>query len=108
VVRHISRRVAVMYLGGIVEIADRSDLYHAPAHPYTETLLSAVPIPDPELEIARERCTIRGEVPSLFNTPSGCAFHPRCPVAQGICRKIRPGFKPIGGSAHMVACHLRA
>ena len=103
VVRHISDRVAVMYLGKIVEITDRQSLYENPQHPYTKALLSAVPIPDPAVELARERTILGGEVPSPLNPPAGCVFHPRCPIAieqcsQGVpdLREIRPG--------HLAAC----
>jgi oligopeptide transport system ATP-binding protein len=106
VIRHISDRIAVMYLGEIVEIARRTELYHNPAHPYTKALLAAVPIPDPEIEYKREHFMIRGEVPSLFNAPSGCRFHPRCPLAQKICKESKPVLKGMQGNNHMVACHL--
>jgi len=105
VVRHISDRVAVMYLGRIAEITERTALYAEPMHPYTRALLSAVPIPDPGLEATRERTVLRGEVPSPLNPPPGCVFHPRCPIAVDRCsaeipllREIRPG--------HWAACHL--
>ena len=105
VVRHISDRVVVMYLGRIAEVADRKSLYEDPVHPYTRALLSAVPIPDPRLEAQRERTVLRGEVPSSLTPPGGCVFHPRCPIAEARCsaetpllREIRPG--------HWGACHL--
>jgi oligopeptide transport system ATP-binding protein len=106
VVRHISDKIAVMYLGEIVETANRQDLYHDPVHPYTRTLLTAVPIPDPEVEYGREHCTVKGEVPSLLNMPQGCAFHPRCPLAQEVCRETKPELKWINDGDHMVACHM--
>jgi oligopeptide transport system ATP-binding protein len=106
VVRHISHRIAVMYLGGIVEMANRNELYHHPAHPYTRALLAAVPIPDPDMEYGRGVCAISGEVPSLLSAPGGCAFHPRCPLAQKICTESRPVLRSIDGSDHMAACHL--
>ncbi len=107
VVRHISDRVAVMYLGNIVEIADRLDLYHKPLNPYTQALISAIPIPDPEIEAKRDPILLKGEVPSPFNPPSGCKFHLRCPQAKSpVCQRDVPKLKEIDGSGHWVACHL--
>lgn len=103
VVKHISNRVGVMYLGRIVELADSKELYRKPLHPYTEALLSAVPIPDPTLK--RERILLKGDVPSPANPPKGCAFHPRCPHAMDKCKEVRPAFRDAGGG-HYVACHL--
>jgi oligopeptide transport system ATP-binding protein len=105
VVRHISDRIAVMYLGRIVEVADRNDLYRRPLHPYTEALLAAVPVADPEVEARRPRAIIKGEVASALKPPSGCRFHPRCPKAMETCKTIDPPFADLGGG-RAVACHL--
>ena len=104
VVEHISNRVAVMYLGQIVELASDAELYNNPQHPYTEALLSAVPIPDPTVK--KKRIILEGDVPSPINPPKGCHFHTRCMYKEKICEEVEPEFKDIGGG-HWVACHFR-
>ena len=105
VVRHISDRVGVMYLGHMVEMAERNEIYRNPIHPYTKALLSAVPIPDPVLDAQRERVLLTGEVPSPLNPPSGCVFHPRCPVANDTCSQILPELREVETNHHS-ACIL--
>jgi oligopeptide transport system ATP-binding protein len=105
VVRHICQRVAVMYLGRIVEIADSDPLFDGACHPYTRALLSSVPIPDPVIEHRRAHQEIRGEIPSPMNPPSGCVFHPRCPLAEESCRRLVPRLQEVG-EHHHVACPI--
>ena len=105
VVRHISDRVGVMYLGHLVEMAERNEIYRNPIHPYTKALLSAVPIPDPVLDAQRERVLLTGEVPSPLNPPRGCVFHPRCPVANDTCSQILPELREVE-TDHYSACIL--
>jgi len=106
VVRHVADRIAVMYLGKIVELSDRDELYAAPKHPYTKALLSAIPIPDPQIEKHRQRIILTGDLPSPIKIPSGCRFHTRCPMAQDICREVEPAFEAKEGREHYAACHF--
>ena len=105
VIRHISNRIAVMYLGKIVETGTNEQVYSHPAHPYTHALLSAVPVPDPDKEKNRQRIILKGEPPSPINPPSGCTFHPRCPYAKDKCSTIPPEFESVE-EGHRVACHF--
>jgi oligopeptide transport system ATP-binding protein len=108
VVRHLSNRIAVMYLGKIMEIADRFDIYEHPQHPYTSALLSSIPVPDPRREADREPIPLKGEIPSPVNPPSGCVFHTRCPIARvpGVCSEQVPPLVPHGLPNQVAACHF--
>ncbi len=103
IVKHICHKIGVMYLGSLVELAPKNELYDNPLHPYTKALLSAVPIPDPTIK--RERIILKGDIPSPANPPSGCKFHTRCPYAMDKCKKEAPEYKCVGKD-HFVACHL--
>ena len=104
VVRHISDRIAVMYLGRMVELADADEIYDRPLHPYTKALMSAVPVPDPKVARANQRVQLKGEIPSPLNAPSGCPFHTRCPYAADVCRESMPAFEEVE-KGRFVACH---
>jgi oligopeptide transport system ATP-binding protein len=108
VVRHLSDRIAVMYLGKVVETAGRADIYEHAQHPYTKALLSSIPVPDPAVERERTPITIKGEIPSPVNPPSGCRFHPRCPIARvpGVCSEVEPALEPHGQPDQVAACHF--
>ena len=103
IVKHICHKIGVMYLGSLVELAPKNELYDNPLHPYTKALLSAVPIPDPTIK--RERIILKGDIPSPANPPSGCKFHTRCPYAMDKCKNEAPEYKCVGKD-HFVACHL--
>ncbi len=108
VVRHLSDRIAVMYLGKVVEVADRNSIYDNPQHPYTTALLTSIPVPDPRIERQRDPVLLKGEIPSPVNPPSGCRFHPRCPIARapGVCSDVEPELDPHGNAGQLAACHF--
>ena len=105
VVRHVADRIGVMYLGEIVEWAEGDDIFERPAHPYTQSLLAAVPVPDPQVARGREKIVLGGDVPDPSRVPNGCPFHPRCPIAQDICREVVPPRIPID-DGHWATCHF--
>ena len=105
VVKHISDRIAVMYLGKMVELVDSKRLYENPLHPYTKSLLSAIPLPDPKLTRSLQRIKLAGEIPSPIHPPKGCRFHERCPYAKDICSEVEPEFREVE-DGHFVSCHI--
>jgi oligopeptide/dipeptide ABC transporter ATP-binding protein len=108
VVRHVSDRIAVMYLGKVIEVARTNDIFDSTRHPYTKALLSALPVPDPDAADSRERIVLTGDLPSPINPPQACRFHPRCPKAQEICSREEPPLVPVLGDdgSHLTACHF--
>jgi oligopeptide/dipeptide ABC transporter ATP-binding protein len=104
-VRHISDRIAVMYLGKIMELAGKDEIYRAPLHPYSQALISAVPVPDPDIERVRERVVLEGDIPSAAKPPAGCVFSTRCPCAREICSRLVPEYREVK-PGHFAACHL--
>ncbi|HEU5470247.1 MAG TPA: oligopeptide/dipeptide ABC transporter ATP-binding protein [Actinophytocola sp.] len=107
-VEFLAQRIAVMYLGRLVEVADRAELFATPRHPYTQALLSAAPVPDPAIQRTRNRIVLTGDVPSPVHPPTGCRFHTRCPVAELVCSVDQPPLRPVGPANTLVACHLVA
>ncbi|MDI9492985.1 MAG: ABC transporter ATP-binding protein, partial [Bacillota bacterium] len=105
VVKHISNRIGVMYLGNVVELAESNELYNNPLHPYTKTLMSAVPVPDPKISRERKRIILEGDIPSPMNPPSGCRFHTRCPYAISRCKEEIPAWRELAPD-HFAACHI--
>jgi oligopeptide/dipeptide ABC transporter ATP-binding protein len=105
VVKYLSDRIGVMYLGKLVELGSAEDIYHRPAHPYTDALIKTIPIPDPTVERAKDDVGIRGELPSPIDPPSGCRFRTRCPRARQLCAEVEPELRPFG-PGHYAACHF--